>query len=97
MVRAMTNQEWLNLEGIEVKGSGLMLVFEAMCIEGSYEYKTKFMKTIREAGLFMKTIRGTGFKNDKHRAYIDICGEWLEVDPATVKIIFQEREVSGRK
>jgi len=82
----MSENKW-DIEAIEVKDSGLMLFFEAMCIEGSHEYETKFMK------LFMKTIRGTGFKNDKHKAYIEIYGDWLEVDPATINIIFREREV----
>jgi len=75
------------IEAIEVKDSGLRLVFEAICVDSSYKHEAKFMKT----------IRGAGFRNYEYGTYIEIYGDWLEVDPATVKIIFQERELSGRE
>lgn len=81
----MKENKW-DIEAIEVKDSGLRLVFEAICVDSSYKHETKFMKA----------IRGTGFRNYEYGTYIEIYGEWLEVDPETVKIIFQEREPSRR-
>lgn len=47
--------------------------------------------------LFLKTITGYGIRNDRYDTYIEKSHkEWLEVDPATVKIIFQERDSDGR-
>lgn len=82
----MAENKW-DIEAVEVKDSGLMLVFEAICVDSSYKHETKFMKT----------IRGTGFRNYEYGTYIEIYGDWLEVDPATVKIIFQERDEDGRE
>lgn len=75
------------IEAVEVKDSGLRIVFEAICVDSSYEHEMKFMKT----------IRGAGFRNYEYGTYIESYGDWLEVDPATVKIIFQERDSDGRE
>lgn len=64
-----------------------MLVFEAICIDSSYKHETKFMSP----------ISGTGFRNYEYGAYIEIYGDWLEVDPATVKIVFKGCDSDGKE
>lgn len=54
-----------------------MILFEGKSIDARYKHEN----------LFLKTIKGTGFKNNNFdESYIYYDGEWIEVDKNTVKI-----------
>lgn len=61
---------------IQVTDKNTRLIFEAVCIEGECRNKK---------------IKGLQICNNEFGTSI-FANEWLEVDPATVKIIFADRK-----
>ena len=74
------------IEEVKVNDSKIILAFEGLQLVASYDEGTRMY--------YYKTVKGYAFRNDKRTKWANIKtedGNWVEVQPNTVKILFEER------